>query len=126
MLTFPDKPDFGIDYPWADTNPMKLALPWTSIPPVATSPTVALVALDEHSVLIVSNRGNVRTAVRIPGIVNFKLYDLSSSAYGVDITCPSGEIITIAYLPKKTWNSLEHPKYVRFLPFTEGDSPCGG
>ena len=124
--SFPEKPAFDVDYPWAETAPSSLALPWTSIAPSMTSPTVALVALDPHTVLIVTNRANIRTATTISGIESFKLVNLANGGYGVNVTCASGEVIPVAYLPGKTWTSTEHPGVVRFRPVTDGGNACAG
>ena len=125
----PPKPVlFGTPLPWESTPPEKLATPWTSIPPTATTPTIAIVQLDPHSILVAAERGLTRTAVVIPGINGYHLERGMLNGQLVDrlfITCPNGgELWAGWFAAVRTWNAQQHPSAYTLFPLVTAEPDC--
>jgi hypothetical protein len=118
---------FGVAIPWESTPPEKLALPWTTIPPAATTSTIAIVKLDQHSILIAAERGSTRTAFVVNGISGFRIQKREESQFGdlVLVTCLNGEEAGVGYFAAdRTWNAMQHPSSFTLFPLGEPDNSC--
>ena len=119
---------FGIPIPWEETPPNKLAAPWTSIAPTATSTTIAIVQLDPTSILIAANRGLFRTASVITGITSFRVSRLTQNGDLVDrvfVSCPNGAEVWVGFFAGvKTWNTDLHPSNYTLRPLGEPVDAC--
>jgi len=118
----------GTPIPWEDTPPNQLALPWTSVPPVATSTSIAIVNLDQNTILLAVNRGDFRSAVTIPSVTGFRIERGMFSGDLVDrlfVTCNNGSEEWVGWFAAiKNWNSIEHPRtYINF-PLSEPNEVC--
>ena len=120
---------FGVPIPWESTPPEKLATPWTSIPPVATTQTIAVVQLDSQSILVAAERGLTRTAVVVKGVIGFRIQKHKESEFAdlVWVTCPNGsEEVVGFFAAQRTWNATLHPSTYTLFPLTEVSDACSG
>jgi len=119
---------FGTPLPWESTPPEKLATPWTPIPPAVTTPTIAIVQLDPHSILVAAERGLTRTAVVIPGINGYHLERGMLNGQLVDrlfVTCPNGgELWAGWFAAVRTWNAQQHPSAYTLFPLVTAEPDC--
>ena len=118
---------FGAPIPWESTPPEKLATPWTSIPPAATTKTIAIVQLDPHSILVAAERGLTRTAVVVKGVNGFRIEKNVKSGFAdaVWVTCPDGsEDLLGFFAAQRTWNATQHPSTYTLFPLEEETNTC--
>ena len=123
----PDHPVFGTPYPFQETSPLKLALPWTSIAPAYTTPTLAIVQLTPNSILIVSNRGDRRNAYIASGLTGYRVAPFNDggiAVYEITALCGSGTDPVIGNLPAKNWTSEQHPSTLFFTPAVDIGDVC--
>jgi len=124
----PKAVQFGVPILWEETPPNKLAAPWTSIAPTATSTTIAIVQLDPTSILIAANRGLFRTASVITGITSFRVSRLTQNGDLVDrvlVSCPNGAEVWVGFFAGvKTWNTDLHPSTYTLRPLGEPVDAC--
>ena len=120
---------FGVPIPWEGTPPEKLATPWTSIPPGATTQTIAIVRLDPQSILVAAERGLTRTAFVVKGVNGFRIQKHKESEFAdlVWVTCPDGsEEVVGVFAAQRTWNATLHPSTYTLFPLTEVTNACSG
>ena len=120
---------FGVPIPWDSTPPEKLATPWTSIPPAATTQTIAIVQLDPQSILVAAERGLTRTAFVVKDINGFRIQKHEESEFAdlVWVTCPDGsEVVVGFFAAQRTWNATQHPSTYTLFPLTEVTDACSG
>lgn len=118
---------FGTPLPWESTPPEKLATPWTSIPPTSTTPTIAIVQLEPHSILVAAERGLTRTAFVVHGVTGFRIQKHTESQFAdlVLVTCPDGSEEAVGYFAAyRTWNPTQHPSSYTLFPLTTVESGC--
>ncbi len=118
---------FGAPIPWESTPPEKLATPWTSIPPAATTKTIAIVQLDPHSILVATERGLTRSAVVVKGVNGFRIEKNVRSGFAdaVLVTCPDGsEDVLGIFAAQRTWNATQHPSTYTLFPLEEETNVC--
>ena len=123
----PDHPVFGTPYPFQETSALKLALPWTSVPPAYTTPTLAIVQITPNSILIASNRGDRRTAYTASGLTGYRVRSLNDGGiaiYEVTALCASGNDQVIGNLPAKNWTNAQHPATMFFAPLVDSGDVC--
>ena len=119
--------EFGVPIPWEETPPAKLAAPWTPIPAVATTATIAIVRLDPHSIIVAANRGQFRTAFVVSGIEGFRIQRHKGSEFAdaVFATCSDGSEVGVGFFAAyKSWTAQEHPGTYTLFPLTTVDSGC--
>ena len=118
---------FGVPLPWESTPPEKLATPWTSIPPAATTQTLAVVQLDSQSILVAAERGLTRTAFMVKGVVGFRIQKHKETEFAdlVWVTCPNGsEEVVGFFAAQRTWNATLHPSTYTLFPLGTVESGC--
>ena len=118
---------FGVPLPWESTPPEKLATPWSSIPPAATTQTIAIVQLDPQSILVAEERGLTRTAVVVKGVIGFRIQKHKESEFAdlVWVACPNGsEEVVGVFAAQRTWNATQHPSTYTLFPLTEVTDTC--
>ena len=118
---------FGVPLPWESTPPEELATPWSSIQPVATTSTVAIVQLDPHSILVAAERGLTRTAFVVNGVNDFRIQKHKDSEVAdlVLVTCPNGAEVGVGFFAAhRTWNATLHPSTYMLFPLTTIESGC--
>ena len=118
---------FGVPLPWESTSPEKLATPWTSIPPAATTQTLAVVQLDSQSILVAAERGLTRTAFMVKGVVGFRIQKHKETEFAdlVWVTCPNGsEEVVGFFAAQRTWNATLHPSTYTLFPLGTVESGC--
>ena len=123
----PKAVQFGVPLAWESTPPEKLATPWTSIPPSATTSTIALVQLDPQSILIAAERGLTRTAFVVNGIQGFRIQQHAASEVAdlVLVTCQNGTEVGVGFFAAhRTWNATLHPSTYTLFPLTEETDVC--
>jgi hypothetical protein len=123
----PKTVQFDVPIPWEETPPGKLALPWTSIAPEATTATIAIVRLNSNSILVAANRGLFRTAFIVDGVVGFRIQKHQGSETGdvVFVTCPNGGEVGVGFFAAhKTWNATYHPSTYTLRPVEQSEDVC--
>ena len=120
---------FDVALPWEDTPPSKLAMPWTSISPAATTATIAVVRLNPNSILVAANRGLFRTAFIVDGIADFRIQNHQGSETGdvVFVICPNSEEVGVGFFAAyKSWNATYHPGTYTLRPVEQLKEVCSG
>lgn len=118
---------FNVPLAWENTPPERLATPWTAIPPVATTATIAIVQVDPHAILVAAERGLTRTAFVVKGVGGFRIQKHTESEFAdlVWVTCLDGsEKVVGTFAAYRTWNATQHPSTYTLFPLATTESGC--